>query len=134
VPGRIFQWIVPAKLETNGPLLWCGIDAARPGQNTAVGFTTEGQELWSYPLPPGIHPQPVDQIVPGNVAADEDAGQWLLPGADGSIHILSADGKFLDKFNYGAALQGLACVRLDGQPVLIVATAEGLRAWKIKAK
>jgi thiol-disulfide isomerase/thioredoxin len=133
VPGRIFQWILPAKLETNGQLLWCGIDAARPGQNAAVGFSTEGQELWSYPLPPGIHPQPVEQIVPGNVTSD-NAGQWLLPGTDGSIHILAADGKFLDKFNYGAALQGLASVLIDGRPVLIVAAADGLQAWKITAK
>jgi hypothetical protein len=55
----------------------------------------------------------------------------LLPGADGSIHVISADGKPLDKFNYGAVLQGLATFEAGGQPVLVVASPGGLEAWKI---
>jgi hypothetical protein len=62
----------------------------------------------------------------------DGAGQWLLPGADGSIHILSADGRLFDKFNYGAALQGLATVEINGQPVLVVASANGLEAWRVE--
>jgi hypothetical protein len=59
-------------------------------------------------------------------------GQWILPGPDGSIHFIAADGKPLDKFNYGAALQGLATVEIDGRPVLVVASANGVEAWKVE--
>ena len=58
--------------------------------------------------------------------------QWLLPGTDGSIHILGADGKLLDSFNYGAELAGLATAELDGNPLLIVSTQDGLEAWKVE--
>ena len=54
------------------------------------------------------------------------------PGADGSIHILSGDGKPLDRFNYGAALHGLATTDIDGKPALIVASAEGVEALRVE--
>ena len=103
---------------------------SRPGnliQTVAVGVNLKGRELWSYPLPQGFLPQPVEPIIAGKLTSGA-AGQWLLP-ADGSIHILDADGTLLDRFNYGAALCGLATAEIDGKPALIVATAgtvEGL--------
>jgi hypothetical protein len=59
-------------------------------------------------------------------------GRQALPGPDGSIHILSADGRLFDKFNSGAALQGLATVEINGQPVLVVASPNGLEAWRVE--
>jgi hypothetical protein len=69
--------------------------------------------------------------VAGRLASD-GPGQWLLPGPDGSIHILGADGALLDKFNYGTAVQGLATTQIDGKPALIVCSAEGVAAWGIE--
>ena len=79
----------------------------------------------------GIQPQPIEPIIVGKLTRS-GPGQWILPGPDGSIHILSADGKPLDKFNYGEALQGLVTVEINGQPALVVATAKGLEAWKVE--
>ena len=60
------------------------------------------------------------------------AGQWLLAGCDGSIHVLGADGKLIDKFNYGAEICGLAAVEIDGKPALVVATPGGVEAWRVE--
>ena len=105
--------------------------ATKPGEATAIGFSLAGEELWNYPLPVGVPSQPIEPIIAGKLTRD-GAGQWLLPGPDGSIHVLSADGKPLDKFNYGAVLQGLAAFEIGGQPVLVVASPNGLEAWKVE--
>ena len=130
VANRRLRWIADADLRGDGRPLWCGLASERIGEITAVGFSPAGEELWSYPLPVGIPPQPIEPIVPGRITRN-GAGQWLLPGPDGSIHIISADGEPLDKFNYGAVLNGLATLDLNGQPVLVVATHGGVEAWKV---
>ena len=131
IRNRMLQRIVAADLLNNGQPLWCGGAAAGLNDNTVIGFTPAGERLWNYSPPPGIAPRPIEPIIPGKVLLGR-SGQWLLPGPDGSIHILAADGKLVDKFNYGAVLQGLATVDIDGRPVLVVATAGKLEALKIE--
>jgi thiol-disulfide isomerase/thioredoxin len=131
VPQRMLHWIVGEDLKGDGQLQWCGLTARRLGENVAIGINLKGEELWTYALPDGVQPQPIEPIIAGKVTAG-DGGQWLLPGPDGSIHIVDADGKLLDRFNYGAPLAGLATVEIDGKPVLIVATAAGLEAWRVQ--
>lgn len=132
VRNRFFNWIASADLRGNGRGQWCGMSARKTGDNIAVGFSLSGEELWSYILPAGVPQIPIEPIVPGRVTRD-GPGQWLLPGLDGSIHVVSADGVPLDKFNYGAELHGLTTVEIDGRPALVVATAGGLEAWEIGA-
>jgi hypothetical protein len=130
VRDRILHWIVSADLRGDGQPVWCGMSAAKLGENLAVGFLPNGKEQWKYQLPDGV-PPPMELIVPGKLSR-QGSGQWILPGADGSIHVLSADGKPVDKFNSGVMLQGLATAQLDGQPVLIISSADGLEAWKVE--
>ena len=58
------------------------------------------------------------------------ARQWLLPGSDGSIHVLAADGTLIDRFNYGEQVNGLATVEIDGKPVLLISSANGVEALR----
>ena len=81
--------------------------------------------------PSALQPQPIEQIIPGKITRD-GPGQWILPGPDGSINIISADGKPIDSFQLRRQLQGLATVTIDGQPVLVVASPNGLEAWKVE--
>jgi thiol-disulfide isomerase/thioredoxin len=131
VPERPIGWIMGADLQGNGRLLWCGLSAVKMGETTALGFSLKGEELWNYALPAGLQPQPIEQIIPGKITP-QTPGQWILPGADGSINFVSAEGKLIDAFNYGAMLQGLAAVDIDGRPALIIASPNGLEAWKIE--
>ena len=131
VRNRLFNWIANSDLRGDGEPLWCGLAAVKAGDNIAVGFSPGGDELWNYPLPAGIQQQPIEPIISGRLTRN-GPGQWLLPGPDGSIHVVSADGKLLDKFNYGSMLQGMATVEINGQSVLVVASPKGLEAWKVE--
>jgi thiol-disulfide isomerase/thioredoxin len=130
VPNCLLHWIVAADLRGDGKPLWCGMAAPKVGENVAVGISPKGERLWSYQLPPGI-PSPMEPIVAGKLTR-EGPGQWILPGSDGSVHILLADGKPLDKFNSGAMLQGMATVEIDGRPALLISSPNGLQAWKVE--
>jgi thiol-disulfide isomerase/thioredoxin len=131
VPNRPIGWFIGADLQGDGRLLWCGLSVMKMGETTALGFNLKGEELWNHALPVGLQPQPIEQIIPGKITRQGPL-QWILPGPDGSINILAADGKLIDAFNYGVMLQGLATVTIDGQPVMIIASPNGLEAWKIE--
>jgi hypothetical protein len=128
---QVFYWIADGDLQNNGKPLWCGLKSPSVGETVAVGYTLSGETLWEYPLPVGVQPQPVEPIVSGRITKD-GPGQWILPGADGSVHFLSAEGKLIDKFNTGAVVQGLATVEIDGKPALIVSSPHGIEAWTIE--
>lgn len=131
VANRMIFWIVGGDLLGNGRLIWCGLSAQKLGENIALGLNLKGEELWNYTLPVGVQPQPIEPIIAGKITR-AGPGQWILPGPDGSIHFIAADGKPLDSFNYGAVLQGLATLEIDGQPALIIASPNGLEAWKVE--
>ena len=133
VPERMLRSIVAADLRGDGQLLWCGMAAPKLGDNLAVGLSLHGGELWKYALPAGVHPQPIEPIIAGKLTR-EKPGQWILPGPDGSVHVVSADGKPVDKFNSGLKLQGLATVEVNAKPVLVMASDKGLEAWTVEPK
>jgi len=125
-----FVQIASADLTGNPQPQFCGLIVPQLGKTVAIGFDAAGQELWQYLLPEGVHERPVEQIVAGRLAGN--TGQWILPGCDGSIHILSPKGELIDRFNYGQLLTGLAVVEHQGRPVLVVATGEGVEAWGVE--
>ncbi len=132
VANRFLHTIVAADLDGDGQPEYCAIAGTAVGADTAIGLDAQGKELWNYPLPIGVHQQPIERVVAGKLL-DEPAGQWILPAADGSIHILAADSKPIDQFNYGAALTGLAVAQIDGKPALLVSSPKGVEALRVEA-
>ena len=103
------------------------------GVAVAVGINPERQDAWHYTLPKGIHGFPVEPVVAGRLTSDGPLN-WLLPAADGSLHILSSNGSLIDKFNTGETIMGLATMSLESAPVLMISTDKGVSAWKVEAK
>ncbi len=131
---RLLGWIAAADLGGDGRMAYCGLAAETLGENEAIGLEIGGgtaRVAWTYRLPDGVGRQPVEPVVAGRLTA-EGPGQWLFSGPDGSIHILTADGKLLDSFNCGSAVQGLATTEINGKPALLVSTAEGVTAWAVE--
>jgi peroxiredoxin len=132
---RVPDWpigsIVAADLRGDGRPLWSALSVNPEGQTVILGLTLEGDVLWTYPLPAGRPRQPIEPIIPGRITAN-GPGQWILPGCDGSIHFVAADGKPIDHFNYGAIVGGLATILVDGKPVLLIASENGLEALRIE--
>jgi thiol-disulfide isomerase/thioredoxin len=133
VAGQSLYALFSADLDGAPPAEMCALSAGEVGVLIAIGLDAKGDMLWSYPLPPGIHSQPVELVTPGRLPTADGGvqGVWLLTSADGSIHILAADGKLIDKFNYGEELTGMAAATFEGRPVLIVASMKGLTAWRV---
>jgi thiol-disulfide isomerase/thioredoxin len=131
VAGRPFQTIYCADLDGDGKPELSGLSYRSLAANSLAGFDLEGNELWNYELPTGVHEKPIESVTTARLFGQQS--QWLVAGADGSIHILSHDGKLIDKFNFGAALTGLAGAQIGGEPVLFVATEAGFEAWKLEA-
>lgn len=131
VKDRTIAWILGAELTGDDKPEICALAPDPQGNVTALGLDAEGNELWAYPLPRGMHETAVERAVTGNLFAD-GPGQWFLPGADGSIHILTADGKLLDQFAYGDRISGLAVAKVDGKPVLLVSTPQAVEAWRME--
>lgn len=130
---RFVQLVFTADLNGDGESEICAIgpsktgDQMRPGQNAALGLSAAGEILWQYDLPAGLPANgALEYVTSGNLLTG--SGQWVIAGADGSIHILSADGELIDRFNSGVALSGLAVANLDGQAALVLASPAGVEA------
>ena len=137
VPGEgILQSLVHADLTGSGQETWCGIlhlpdnQQLATGHFTAMGLNTKGEVTWKYELPFGTQ-QPVEPIVVGRLLSGT-ARQWILPGSDGSIYVLAADGTPIDHFNYGSQVSGLATLEIDGKPVLLISSANGVEALRVE--
>jgi outer membrane lipoprotein-sorting protein/peroxiredoxin len=127
--------LVQADLTSSGRPTWCSIMFApgpqlASGQFTALGLNPSGQVVWKYPLPSGTE-QPVESIVVGRVLPGTSR-QWVLPGADGSIHVLAADGTLIDRFNYGEQVTGVATLEIGGKPMLLISSANGVEALEVE--
>ncbi|MGQ9576090.1 MAG: redoxin domain-containing protein [Thermoguttaceae bacterium] len=129
--GKLINWVVAAELSGDRTPELCGLFLADPDTRVALVLDAKGNQKATYALPKGIDPGTVEQIIPGHLTA-QGPGCWLLPGADGSIHVLDPDGRLVDRFNYGGAVTGLASLVLDGRPVLVVATPQTLEAWEVR--
>jgi hypothetical protein len=130
IPDRGLRNIYSADLAGDGVLRWCAIGVSRGDELLALGFDLTGRELWNFKLP-NVPPRPLEPIVVGRMAS-QGPNVWLLPSPDGTVDILSADGKPLDHFKIGAALQGIATTEIDGKPVLLLAAPGGLEAFAIE--
>lgn len=131
VVNRTLTNLAGEDVNGDGKIEICAIsiDTKNLGHFTAIGLDEAGAELWSHELPPGNHGYVVERIVPARLGAND--GGWLLPGADGSIQLLTTAGELVDRFNYGAALTGLGLAQFDGVPVLLVSTPDSFTAWKL---
>lgn len=132
VPGRTIAWLAAADLDGDGTAELCGLDPRDFAQTEAFGFNLAGEELWSYALPKGMAQYPVEQITVGAILPGQ-ARQWILVGADGSLHILDKAGQLVDRFNVGELVTGVAVARQNNTPVLLVATPKQVIAWKVEA-
>ncbi|MEJ5340953.1 MAG: redoxin domain-containing protein [Thermogutta sp.] len=130
VPGRTIAWLAAADLDGDGTAELCGLDPKDFAQTEAFGFNLAGDELWKYTLPKGMVQYPVEQIVHGRVVPG-NTEQWILVGADGSLHILDKAGQFVDRFNVGELITGVAVAQHEGVPVLVVATPRQVIAWSV---
>ena len=97
-----------------------GISSSALGGRVVTGINRDWETVWTHPMPGGVYRYQVD--FPQSISIPDVGPTWLLPGADGSVHFLSVDGTFQDAMYVGSHIRGLAGVRIDGKPVLLIST------------
>lgn len=97
----------------------------------AVALNARVEKVWDYQLPEGVFRNPIQSVASARLL-DSAAGQWLIAGADGSIHLISDDGTFSDYFHTGRELTGLTGVMHRGRGILVAASREGVIAWEVR--
>jgi AhpC/TSA family len=108
-----------------------GIAGNEQGEAVAVGLDAALRWRWQYTLPPGGHQRPIEPVASGELLPGR-AGTWVIAGPDGSIHFLSEDGELTDSCYYGQGITGIAIGKIDAVPALLIATDDGLTAWRVK--
>ncbi len=108
----------------------CGVSYAADGNRLVFGLDSSLKRTWTYELPAGSFPTQVAFVTSADLLADGQS-QWLVAGPDGSVHVLSQDGRFTDKFHTGETLRGLAGARDSGVGMLVVSTPTGICAWRV---
>ena len=135
--GRFLRLIYAADLDGDGQSERCAVaQSMADGKEVDVltGIDPAGGELWSYPLPAGAPAVPAaanEMVVSGKLIGD-GPGQWIVGGADGSIHILRADGQLVDHFNSGVALSGIGVARFGDRGALLTSSERGIEAWQFE--
>lgn len=110
---------------------FCGrLASADPNANAFIGFNLQAESLWQYDLPSGMPARFVEPVTATQVLG-LDGPQWLFAAPDGSIHLVGGDGKGILRFNFGAALSGLAARRIGERDLLFVASENGVEAYEI---
>lgn len=107
-----------------------GISNDASGNLVAVGLTSQLRECWNYQLPAGAHQQPIEPIASSNILEGHQ-GEWWFAGADGSIHLVTEDGKLHDSFARGSILTGLAVGQQNDTGVLYISTSTGVAAVQV---
>lgn len=129
--GRLLFAIAAQDLDGGPEVELCGLSAPNLGENLALGLGPQGNLLWSYQMPKGTFAETIERICGARLSAN-GPGQWILLGPDGSIHFVGIDGKPIDQFNYGSAVTGIACGELNGQPVLLIGSRQGIEALAVE--
>jgi outer membrane lipoprotein-sorting protein/outer membrane protein assembly factor BamB len=139
-PNRNVYYVVGDDIDGSGKNSYCSLVGTTNGDNIALGVSLDGKELWNYTLPVGVHARPIEVIGTGDLTGDAGK-QWIIAGPDGSIHILGADGKPVDKFSTGSTLAGMTSSKLGDQRVLLISKVfdkpQGdvkgtLEAWQVE--
>ena len=134
-PRRVGEFLVDLLFVAKSPerqgAVYCGVAFAQARQRVAVGLDAKFQEVWSYDIPGGEFQSHLQFATTGNLRGAEGEHEWIFAGPDGSIHVVSGDGKFNDFFFTGTSISGVAAIDSADGPQLWIATPDAVTAWKV---
>jgi len=128
--GQLIHHIYSTGDASHGATPYCGIAYGTDGRRLALGLTPEPRSQWRYTLPSGSFPSQIRFVTAAALLGTEDR-QWLIAGPEGSLHVVSQDGKFTDYFHTGSSLAGIAGGHHGTHGVLVISTGQDVRAWEV---
>jgi hypothetical protein len=131
VPNWPLARLVVGTFPTPTQAAFVGISNDSQGNLFAIGLTSQLQDCWSYKLPAGAHQRPIEPIASSNLFEGHQ-GEWWFAAADGSIHMVTEDGKLFDSFACGNVLCGLALGKHGDEGLLFISTPDGVTAHQVR--
>lgn len=135
-PGsaRGFQSLIGRASISSGDesAVCCCLSLAANGGTSVIGVNAAWEPVWEHVLPPGVYRHQVDAVQ--SMDLPEVGATWVFAGSDGSVHFVSADGKFRDSFFTGKHLRGVASLSNGEVPTLLLATDGELNAYDVTEK
>ncbi len=128
--GQLMHHIFSCQFAGTFDTPWCAISYGIEGRRLAIGLSAAATSQWRYSLPAGSFEAPV-RFVTNAGLLDPQSPVWLIAGPDGSVHVISQDGRFTDHFCTGLAISGLAGAHQNGAGLVVVSSREGLHAWQL---
>lgn len=128
VAGKTLKQVFAAAYPPPAPSMFAALADNPQGRQLFVAFNGQFVEQWNYPLPTRSERTAVEPVRSTLLFRDRRPF-WLLAAADGTVHLISADGSFSDFFSLGVPIQGIAALRHDGNTLVMLSTAEGVTAW-----
>ena len=131
VPDVTMHYLFPAAFKTSSGAQFCAV--ASTNARVAVGLDRELKQVWQYQLPAGTFSTDLRFVQSADLLGD-GGGQWLVAAADGTLHIVSADGEFADQFATGRQLSGFTAGRHGTDAVLFLADKKSVTAWRVRRR
>ena len=132
-PGHAsgFETILNRDLKLPGKdgAWYLGVTSSSYEGRMLAGISRDWNVIWSHSMPRGVYRHQIDFIQ--TVSIPEIGPTWLVAGPDGSIHFVSADGKFRDQMYVGDHLRGIAATTLDDKSTLVLATDGRIQAFEV---
>ena len=125
--GSLFAGPVAA----DGGWALLGLSSSSMGRNMAVGLGPSPENLWELDLPDGVHRDgPIEPVAWADLLGTPRR-QWIIAAPDGSVTVVWADGRVVDRYRHGAALVGIGGYRDGGDGFIVIATRDSLEGYRV---
>jgi len=129
--GPPLHGLFTGPVAAEGGWAMLGLAGERLGRNAAVGLDAGGERLWTLDLPDGVHRDgPIESVAWADLLGTPRR-QWLIAAPDGSVTVVWADGRVVDRYRHGAALTGLGGYRCGGNGFIVIATRDALEGYRL---
>ncbi len=123
---------IVSQQDHQGDTLLCALGTNPQGQWTAIGLDAELNQVWSVAVGTQRFDTQMESIVYAQLPTRR-GGMWAIAAADGSVKLVSDDGKRIDDWRMGLPIHGIEMVATEQAYLLVVSTDHRVQAWELTA-
>lgn len=121
---------VVSDMMPGGQVSACAIGTNHQGHWTAVGLDDSLNQTWAVPIGSQRFETQIESISYAH-AIDSRYGIWAIAAADGSIKLVSDDGRFVDTWNLGVPIYGMELLSRGQEYVVVISTEGQVQGWQL---
>ncbi len=130
-PSPAVAALFSGPVAPDGRWAFLGLSSPRLGKNQAVGLGPDDAQFWQLDLPDGVHRDgPIEPVAWADLLGTPRR-QWLIASPDGSVIVLWADGRVVDRYRHGAAIVGLGGYRSGKDGFIVIATKDAVEGYRV---